>query len=271
MCRNLLSLVVVLAVSMVSFAQQHHVQSAGTATAPVAPATTSCAATYSSGTGQNLTTYCVTVNGTIPQLSRGGAEMLFFGTVDEGYGFCDVTPSTPVAYYDYSWIDSGNLLPSSFSTPTATKAVSVRTTNDGIWQITNTILKVPAKVTGPGQVIVKMTLKNLTGITRSAYVLRHADVDANSDVSNNDFDWTVNNASGQYAPGFSFGLQAVNNTFNVSHNEYTLNDCCAPDPCNPFANISSQPFHGDGSLMPLYFVTVPKGATKSVQITYQPI
>jgi len=129
-----------------------------------------------------------------------------------------------------------------------------------------------------GQVKVNMTVKNLTGIARSIFLLRHADVDADGDVLNNDFDWEINTASGSYVvagtESFGYGLQLLNNSFNIpagEHNEYTLNDCCNPDPCNVFTNISTQPFHGDGSVMSLYGLTVPNGGTKSVQMTYQPI
>jgi hypothetical protein len=202
--------------------------------------------------------------------------MINVGTVDEGYGICDFTSNTH--YFDYGWTDSGNWNPSTLTFPNANTAVSTRITSDGIWRITNTITKVPATATSVGQVKVNMAIKNLTGIARSIFLLRHADVDADGDITNNDFDWEINTASGSYVVAgtetFGYGLQLLNNSFNIptgEHNEYALNDCCAPDPCNVFTNISTQPFHGDGSVMSLYGLSVPSLGTKSVQVTYQPI
>ena len=252
-----------------------HVQTSREPQAPVGGgnATTTCAVSYNSGVGDANTTYCVTVNGTIPEFSRAGQEMILVGTVDEGYGICDLTSG--VGYFDYSWTDSGNLLASTFTTPSAHTAVSTRITSDGIWQITNTITGTPASGTSAGKATVKMVIKNLSGITRSAHVLRHADVDADSDISDNDFDWTINTVTGQFSPGFGYGLQLVNDTFSTAfptnfHNEYSLNDCCAPNPCAPFNNVSSQPFHGDGSEMALYGATWAKGASKTITVAYVP-
>jgi hypothetical protein len=244
--------------------------------AAVGSATTTCAATYSSGSGDTATTYCVTANGTVPQFSRAGNEMINVGVVDEGYGICDFTTNT--AYFDYSFEDSGNWLPATFTTPTAHQAVSTRITSDGVWQITNTITSTPATSLSAGKATVKMAVKNLTGITRSAYVLRHADVDADASTGNNDFDWTINTVTGQYSTGsgesFGYGLQLVNQTFigfpTGHHNEYALNNCCAPNPCSPFVNVSIQPFHGDGSEMALYGATWTRNSSKTITVAYVP-
>jgi len=239
-------------------------------------ATTTCAVSYASGTGDAATTYCVTVNGTITEFSRAANEMINVGTVGEGYGLCDL--GTNVGYYDYSYGDSGNLLASTFTTPSAHTAVSTRITSDGIWQITNTITGTPATGTSAGKVTVKMAIKNISGIARSAHVLRYADVDADGDIPDNDFDWTINTVTGQYSTGsnsFGYGLQLVNQTFTSAfptgfHNEYANSTFVGPDPCSPFANISTQPFHGDGSEMALYGATWAKGAVKTITVAYVP-
>jgi len=246
------------------------------AEAPVAPATVTCAHTYSSGTGETQVTYCVTVNGNITQLSRAGQEMINQGVVGEGYGICDFTTGTP--YYDYAYEDSGNLLGSSLGFPNAKTAVSTRISSDGIWQFTNTITQVASKPTAAGSITVKTTVKNLSGINRNIFFLRYADVDADLDPSNNDFDWDINTASGIYSTGsssFGYGLALVNNTFAPAfpyHAEYTQNTYQAPNPCSPFANISTQPFHGDGSVMSLFGQnTLGHGKSKIYTVTYQPL
>jgi len=288
MSKKLVLLVAVLTIASLSFAQSrtqvpagHQPSAFSSAVQPaegvasVAPATLTCAASYSSGTGQNATTYCVTVNGNIPTLSRGGEEMINQGVVDEGYGICDTTGGVDKSYYDYGWTDSGNLLASSFNTPNPKTAVSTRITNDGLFQITNTITQVPAKPTAPGLVNIKMAIKNLTGITRGVYILRHVDIDANLSASNNDFDYTTNTVWGSYAPGVGYhGLEVVNTTYTggFSHNAYSLNTYSGPfNVCNIFSVISTQPFHGDGSAASWYFVNIPHNATKIVTLTYQPI
>src|SRR5262249_51385866 len=77
-----------LTLSSLALAQQHATQ--GTQRATASPnATTTCAATFTSGTGRNTTKYCVTTNGNITQFSRGNDEYIQVGDVSEGYGFCD--------------------------------------------------------------------------------------------------------------------------------------------------------------------------------------
>ena len=113
MTRNLIVLVTVLSLATLLFAQapstrlpaqpdlsaaQHHFQTSGAPQPVVGPSTITCAATYSSGSGDARVTYCVTVNGNITKLSRAGKEMINVGTVDEGYGICDFTSNTH--YFD---------------------------------------------------------------------------------------------------------------------------------------------------------------------------
>ena len=260
---------------------RHDVQGA-MAAAPIAPSTVTCAASYASGYGERRTTDCVTVNGNISELSVNGEEMINAGIVDEGYGLCDF--NTGVSYFDYGANDSGNLLGSSFSLPNGKTAVSTRITTDGIWQITNTVMQVLATNTSPGKVIAKTVVKNMTGISRGIFFLRHADLDANGNSATNDFDWGVNTAYGTFNGGGiagtsttqGYGLEMLDNSYNGAggsqHNFYTLNTFAGPtNVCSPFANVSTQPFSGDGSLMGLFSATVGPNKAATFQITYQPI
>lgn len=266
MSKKLITIFVVLTFATLSFAQKR-AQPTSLA-APLAPATISCSATYSSGSGHNATTYCVTVNGNIPQFSRDGQEMIFVGAVQEGYGVCDF--NSGVAYFDYANYDSGNWNPSTLTFPNANTAVSTRTTSDGIWKLTNTIIRTPATASGPEAATVKMAIHNMTGISRGIFILRYADVDADSDPGNNDFDFTVDTAYGLH-PGFLGGLGSTNNTFTFGYDAYAQSTYDGPPPCSPFNNIAPQPFHGDGSVVQLWSITVPASATKTVVMVYKPI
>jgi hypothetical protein len=266
--RNLI-LTAVLTVSSLALAQQNSKQ--GTRNMTASPnATTTCAATFTSGTGVNATQFCVTKNGNITQFSRGGTEYIQVNDVSEGYGICDGTTST--RYFDYAANDSGNLGAATFSS-TASKAVSTRTTSDGIWQITNTITKVNANGSGPGAAKVSMQIKNLTNSTRTIALTRMADMDflasGGTPDTNNDFDFTVDTAYG-LEPNFNSGLSLTNNTFsNIFASAFTLNSSVGPDPCN--LSAAPQPFVGDGSIAMFYEVRVPKNATKTFNMTYKPM
>jgi len=259
--------VVMLALTLCPFAlaQQNSGQAA------VGPdSTTTCSVTFTSGSGHNATQFCVTVNGNVIQLSRGGDEYIQVGGPGEGYGICDLT--TGVGYFDYGFNESGNWNPSTLTT-TSTKAISTRTTADGIWQITNTITKVAATATGPGSVKVGVKIKNMTGINRTIIFVRQADADfLRGGVSdfNNDFDFTQDTSWG-IEPGFRSGLSLTTNTFSFAYDAYTQSIPSGPDPCSPGAALAPQPFVGDGSIAMVYELVVPKGTVKTINMTYKPI
>jgi len=81
-----------------------------------------------------------------------------------------------VAYYDYATNDSANWGPTTLLSSTATSVKFVRTTSDGIWQLTQTITELPATAQSPASAKVTMALKNLTGVPRTAYLMRFADM-----------------------------------------------------------------------------------------------
>lgn len=262
-------LTAVLTMSSLALAQQNSKQEVGKVTAsPLA--TTTCAATFASGTGHNATQYCVTANGNITQFSRGGDEYIQVDAFSEGYGICD--EGTGTRYFDYALNDSGNLGSATF-TSTATQAISTRITSDGAWQITNTITKIAASKSGPGAAKVSMKLKNLTNTDQGVVILRMADVDFSSGGvvdTHNDFDFTLDTAYG-LEPGFRSGLSLTNNSFlsNADTTAFTLNNPVGPDPCD--VSAAPQPFAGDGAIGVLYLLTVPRGATRTFNMTYKPI
>ena len=268
MLKRVLTTIAVLTLS--SFALgQHMSQRDAAAARKNAPETTACAATFTSGSGHNLTQYCVTANGNITQFSRGGDEYINVLVVTEGYGICDLNSGT--RYTDYASSDSGNWQAAAFSS-TASQAVSTRNTADGIWKITNTITKVAANAAGPGSAKVSMKIKNNTGVSRTILLARFADSDfqRGSTVDDqNDFDFTLDYAAG-LEPGFASGLSLTNATFNFPYDAFTQNTFTGPDPCGPF-NVSTQPFFGDGGLVQLYQITIPSLATKTVNMVYKPI
>jgi hypothetical protein len=262
---------VVLAISSLALAQQQSQQ--GTWAATGSPfATTDCAEIFTSGTGHNTTQFCVTANGNITQFSRGGDEYIRVGGFSEGYGICDADTFT--SYFDYASTDSANLGPATF-TSTASQAVSTRTTGDGVWEITNTITKIAASKSGPGAAKVSMKIKNLSSVTRGLTLVRVADVDFLSNGAedlNNDFNFTSDRAYG-LEPGFRSGLSLTNNSFisNAEIFAFTLNVPIGLDPCHVFTSLAPQPFFGDGSIAIVYALGIPKGVTRTFNLTYQPI
>lgn len=258
-------------VSSLAVAQQQTKRGTPAAALSSPLATTTCAATFTSGSGHNATKFCVTENGNIPQFSRGGDEYISVGAFVEGYGICDTTPATHVSYFDYADFDSGNWSASTF-TSTATTATSTRTTADGIWKIKIIVAKVPATAQGPGSAKVTMQLTNLTAVPRTAILLRTADFDFMSSSLtdlHNDFDYTLDTAFG-LEPGFASGLSISSNTSTGGYSAFADN-FGGPDPCT-FGNwIASQPFFGDGGIDLSYGIAAPARGTKTVVLTYRPI
>jgi hypothetical protein len=234
-----------------------------------APATIACSSSYQSGPLYTFTRYCLSGNGNIVQFdSPSGFEYINNGNVMEGYGFCDVTPN--VSYYDYANIDSGNWGSTVVTIPNATTQVFVRPTADGIWQLTQTITQIKASATTPGSVKITMALKNLSTISRNVALLRVANVDAGALNIQDEFVSSFNSAFGQ-EPGASWGLGLTTNTFTFAHNGTVFNVPTGPDPCHYVTHIVNAAFVGDGSIGHVYAISVPKGATKTVTMTYKPI
>ena len=237
------------------------------------PASTTCSFSYLSGPPTTFTRYCLSANGNIVQFdSPSGFEYIRNGVPPlvplEGYGICDVTPK--VAYYDYASTVSGNWGPTTVTSLNATTLVFVRTTTDGIWQLTQTITQLQASVASTGSVKITMALKNLSAISRNVTLLRFANVNNGPSPTNDEFVSSFNSAFGQ-EPGASWGLGLTTNTFTFAHNGIVLRPAVGPDPCHYVKNVLNFAFVGDGAIGHVYAITVPGGATKTVAMTYKPI
>ena len=264
------TLFVIIALSSLAVAKDKSRDVPTEGASPSGYASSTCDVTFSSGSSTNATKFCITVNGNIAQFSVAGGEMIAVGGVGEGYGICD--PSTGVQYYDYAYLDSGNWLSPTFTHNGNVVAIT-RKTADGIWQLKQTITNVPATASGPGSAKVAMTLKNLSSVSRAAYIMRYADVDADGDGAGNGFDFTAQTAFG-LEPHSNRGLGSTNNTFNINFGQDTFAQSAngGPLPCNAFVNFAPQPFHGDGSIV--QFWAFPMGGLNSTHTavsTYKPI
>jgi hypothetical protein len=251
-----------------SFAQGRTQREAAAARDASLDSTTTCSFAFASGSGHNLTKYCVTANGNIVQFSRGGTEFIAAGVLSEGYGICDF--NSGVQYFDYADNESGNWGATSVVSSSPTVLKLARNSSDGIWSLTQTITKVAASGAGPGAAKVVMALKNNTAVARSVWLLRHADVDANLDDFDDHFDNTLDTAIG-LEPSFGGGLSSTSNTFNFSYDAYVQSTFAGPAPCSAFANLATTPFVGDGSIDQLWSIGIPAHGTKTVTLTYKPI
>ena len=258
------SLLFIVALTLPSLALAQDKQSARSA----ADSATNCTYTFTSGSGKNATQFCVADNGNITQFSRpAGVEYLATGTIGEGYAVCEFPSFT--SYYDWAGFGSSGWGPPTLISSTGTAVKISRISTDGIFQLTQTITQVKATAKGPGGATVSMALKNLTGVGHLVHIIRYADVNANSTTSN-DFDATLDTSYG-LQPSYSYGLGGTNNTFTFNWNAIAQNIAGPPDPCGPYNNQISPPFVGDGSIMQIWLLTVPKLATKTVAMTYKPI
>lgn len=258
-----------LTMSSLGLAQAARKQEAAKADPRAIELSTGCEFTFTSGNGPTFTQYCLSGNGNIVQFSSpAGFEFLDAGEVYEGYGICDLTAEPTVPYFDYFVQQSDNWGPTAVTTPNATTKKFVRATNDGLWQLTQTITQIKASGSSVGSVKIAMALKNLSAIKRFAAVLRHADVDANGTVDDDNFHATRNFAYGA-EPGLSYGLGLTNNTFTPLYSAFTRSDFFGPNPCN-FATIE-KPFTGDGSIGMIQLLEVAPGSTRTIVMTYKPI
>lgn len=250
-----------------SLAQQNAAQAA-----PHSPFSTStCSFTFTSGANDSFLRYCVTANGNITQLETpAGHEQIAVGARGEGYGICDLNPF--VSYFDNAdFGDSGNWGPAAVVGQSGTAVKIVRTTIDGIWTLTQTISQIAG--TSPS-VKVGMTLKNNSDQLRSVWLVRYADVDADSSVLNS-LDGTAKSAFGWNSNASSkpFGLMLQNaGSFPISTEPagFTQTTPAGPDPCLFVANFASgtQLAH-DGSIVLLYPLNINKGASKTVTVSYK--
>jgi hypothetical protein len=268
MSKLLMLLVLSIALATLAWPQVENPGTASSSAFTSGAPSTACAFSFSSGSGRTLTQYCLTQNGNIVQFSNPG-NIQFFNheAVSEGYGLCDFQTSDP--YFDYASNAQG-WGPTMVFRPHGKTVRFVRRTLDGKWELTQEITQVEAAATSPGSAKVVMTLKNLSGEDRIVVLLRHANVDANQSSSDDRFYATRNFAYGA-EPGLSFGLGLTTNTFEFNGGGLTQFVPSGPNPCTVTENANFDQFAGDGSIGMVYSMTIPAGASKTVQMTYKPL
>jgi hypothetical protein len=260
-------------------------QEQSTSNAASADATSTCAYTFTTGSGVTYLRFCVTVNGNIVEFnSPQGIEQIRQGSYSEGYGICDFNRST--AYYDFADDgDSGNWGAPVLVSHNATSVKIARTTSDGIWTLTQTISMVAG--TNPYAKVV-MAIKNngpsIAGDGEGIYLMRWADADPDhadpahgNDGYLEDFDRTLDAAWG-YVPLFDsasgndyYGLRIENvgnstpTSVSVLRNGLTMGSSGTPDVCNP-ANSAEQNI--DGSIGYLYLLVVNNKQTVTMSSRY---
>jgi len=259
--------------------------SAGTASINVksdalTPATAACSYSFTvPGKLNSFLSFCVTANGNIASLqSPSGFDYIAQGGVGEGYGVCDI--STGISYYDWAYVDSGTWGAPVLLSNSATAVKIARTTTDGLWTLTQTI----AKQTGVQPYAkITMALKNNSGITKDAYLVRYADVDpANGPFTDTNFLESFD--SSQYS---AWGYAALNNSLgenslglmleeigqpNVPYGFEGIaqNTSGAPNPCSPTANYAGYQASVDGSVELFWILQLGAQKTGTVNAKYEP-
>ncbi|HKV80391.1 MAG TPA: hypothetical protein VJP02_19740 [Candidatus Sulfotelmatobacter sp.] len=244
------------------------------------PATATCTYFFTvPGKLNSFLSFCVTVNGNIVSLqSPSGFDSIAQGGAGEGYGVCDI--STGVSYFDWAYTDSGTWGAPVLLSSTATAVKIARTTTDGLWTLTQTISKQAgaqpfAKIT--------MALKNNTGITKDAYLVRYADVDP-SNAPFTDTSFLESFDSSQYS---AWGYGALNNSVGAASLGLMLeeigqpnvpygfegiaqNTSAGPNPCNPGGNYAGYQASVDGSVELLWILELGAEKTGTVNAKYEP-
>jgi len=251
-------------------------KSAARAALPGPSATILCSYTFVSGSGNTYLQYCVTANGNITYLETpfghahigGNAEFSSFG---EGYGICNESPAQN--YYDYAGFgDTGNWGPPTLVSLTATSVKIARSTSDLNWTLTQTITQMAGATP---YIKIVLALKNNQAVSKVAYLVRYADVDADSSFLNT-LDSTQNTAAGwnEHDPttGFSYGLQLQNvGTPHFGYwDAFAQNIPQGPNACDFAGHYVGGPLvNTDGSLVMAYVGSVPAGGTKTATVVYR--
>ena len=222
--------------------------------------------------------FCVTVNGNIASIqSPNGFDQVAQGGVGEGYGICDL--STGTSYYDWSYFDSGTWGSPVLLSSTSSAVKIARTTTDGLWTLTQTIAK---QVGVQPYAKVTMALKNNTGITKDAYLVRYMDVDpAAAPFTDTNFSESFD--SSQYS---AWGYGALNNSVGDSALGLMLtevgqpnvpygfegiaqNTSAAPNACSPTANYAGYQAAVDGSVELFWILELGPQKTGTVNAKYE--
>lgn len=250
------TLLVILAVSLLAVAAFGQGPNQRAATDSQTPGSTTCASTFSSGSGPTLFQWCVTSNGNIVSIqSPEGAEHILL-KAGEGYQLCDF--SALVAYTDYAAeADTGNWKTSIVTQPNGPNTFPLtikRTTTDGKYTLTQKFSQVPADFT----IKIATTVKNNTTSSPFLYVYRYADlaVDGGGNSSIDWFDQSANSAWG-YLP-FQDGIMLSTGTPSLFHSADVTK--LVPAHCD-FPMVAT-PANVDGGVYLLHgFTAAPKSST----------
>ena len=149
--------------------------------------------------------------------------------------------------------------------PSPTIVKVVRSTGDGIWTLTQTITQVAAS----SSIKIAMALKNNTAVSRRAFLVRYADIDADGTLLNN-FDATLNSSLGNNSKGFGLMLQNVGNPpASNGWVSITQNIPGGPTPCNFFVNEAENTTAVDGSAAILFDNTFGAHVSKTYTVQYK--
>jgi hypothetical protein len=233
---------------------------------------TDCLFNFSSGSGNTSLSYCVAANGNIVQLETPSGHPQISTDRGEGYGLCD--ENTNAFYYDYAGNgDSGNWGPATVVSHNSKSVKIVRTTSDGLWTLTQTITDLGG--TAP-TAKVAMAIKNNSGTTKVALLMRYADVDADGQQLNN-LDATINSAYGSNSTSdqnnvsnaYGLVLQNVGNS-RFPYEGFVQNGPQGPAPCNFRAFFAASPeLSFDGSVVMIYEPEVGPNASATVTVGYK--
>ncbi len=231
-------------------------------------ATSDCQSTFTSGSNQTYLQFCTTVNGNVTELqSPAGEEHIREGKYLEGYGICDFNSSL-TRYYDWAdGGDSGNWLAAVITQPGGPNTFPLkitRTTSDGIYTLTQSFTRDTVEPT----VIIKMTLKNDSAVSRDFALVRYADIDANNGDGGdykNWFDYTHDAAWGYNSSFNSYGVMLFAVPSNTPRFAFVQNTFGGPDPCSPVDHLPATPWYGDGSVG--YDWNGTLGAHKSITVS----
>ena len=234
--------------------------------------TTQCSYNFNSGVGNTSISYCVTVNGNIPQIQIPFGQSMI-ASQGEGYGICD--QNAPMNYTDYGVSDTGNWNPPVLLSKTSGAIKIARTTGDGNWTLTQTI----TKVANPPSIKIVMAVTNNQSVDDVVYLLRFGDGEP-PEPANNQYNWlaTLNHA---IAVPFIIGTEAQYGIQleNVGTPQFSYwqgfaqfvasgpNACAFAFNSNTTGNYVNIP--GTGSIELAYVGTVHAGKTNTATMTYR--
>jgi len=205
--------------------------------------------------------WCTSLNGNISHIQTpAGWEQIYFGA--EGYGICDL--STHQAYYDWGqYGDSGNWGAATVTQPKGPSTFPLtitRTTSDGIFTLTQKF----NQSTTPA-VKVTMTLKNNAGgLGREVYLVRFADIDADTFVSNL-FGYTEYSAWGTLDGAGGHGIiarAAPSKNWSFAGVVHGFQNPCSP-------TFVSAPYYGDGASYLTWVPQLQPGSSQTVNMEYR--